>query len=154
MVGEVQIVASGEKWVGYGVRSFSSVVEELVNGAREELVMTVYIITDMNVVRNIERALKRGVSVEIFIHPDTAWQNRAVDEIVRLEGEYTYLRIFNVGDRFLHAKVIVADDRRVLAGSANPTFGGLVKNYELGFLVNDREISHSVSAILQRLKEI
>jgi len=41
----------------------------------------------------------------------------------------------------LHAKVLVADGYEVLVGSANPTFGGMVKNYEIGLLVDDVAIA-------------
>ena len=152
MVNKVLAVATGEKWVGYGVRSFSSMIEEIMNCAEKELVMTAYVISDMNIVKNIKNALEKGISVEIFIYlPDPAHRTGATDEILRLKDEYSYLTIHMISDKILHAKVLVADGRKVLAGSANPTFGGMVKNYELGLLVEDGRIAQKILTMLRRL---
>ena len=150
---EITIVSTGEKWVGYGFRSFSSVIEEMMSVAEKEIVMTAYVISDMKVVDSVKNALERGISVEIFIYlPDSSQRTSAVNEIFKLSKEYRYLRIHTISDEVLHAKVLIVDGDRVLAGSANPTFGGMVKNYELGFLVKDGRIAQKVLTLLRRLK--
>jgi len=150
---ELVIVTTGEKWVGYGFRSFSSAIEEMMSGAEREIVMTVYAISDTRVVEDVRKALERGVSVEIFVYlPDPSQRSGAIDEIFKLSREYRYLRIHTISDEVLHAKVLIVDGDRVLAGSANPTFGGMVKNYELGFLVKDGRIAQKVLTLLRRLK--
>ena len=150
---EITIVSTGEKWVGYGFRSFSSVIEEMMSIAEKEIVMTAYVISDMKVVDSVKNALERGISVEIFIYlPDSSQRTSAVNEIFKLSKEYRYLRIHTISDEVLHAKVLIVDGDRVLAGSANPTFGGMVKNYELGFLVKDGRIAQKVLTLLRRLK--
>jgi len=152
-MGDICIVATGERWVGYGIRSFSSVTKELMDSAKKELLMTVYVLTDTNTVSNIRGALERGVSVEIFIYsPDSFQKNQAVDEILRLEEEYDYLRIHRIEDKILHAKVLITDNRKILTGSANLTFGGMVRNYELGFLVEDAKIAQKAIRLLRRLE--
>ncbi|MHC1567229.1 MAG: phospholipase D family protein [Candidatus Syntropharchaeia archaeon] len=150
---EITIVSTGEKWVGYGFRSFSSVIEEMMSVAEKEIVMTAYVISDMKVVDSVKNALERGISVEIFIYlPDSSQRTSAVNEIFKLSKEYRYLRIHTISDEVLHAKVLIVDGDRVLVGSANPTFGGMVKNYELGFLVKDGRIAQKVLTLLRRLK--
>jgi len=150
----IRIVASGEEWVGYGIRSFSSVIEEVISNARKKLVMTIYVLTDMNIVKGLQKALERGISVEIFIYfPSHYPENEAVDEFIKMESRYDYLKIHRIKNEVLHAKVLVADGETALVGSANPTFGGMVRNYELGFLVEDQKISHKILTILWRLKE-
>lgn len=148
----IQIVASGEKWVGYGTRSFSSVVEEAVSQTRNSLVMTIYVITDMNIVRSIESALEKGVSVEIYMYSHSSFQSsRAVNRINNLEKEFSYMKVHRFENEVLHAKVLVSDRKRVITGSANPTFGGMVKNYEIGFLIEDESIAHETLKLLRRL---
>ena len=150
---EITIVSTGEKWVGYGFRSFSSVIEEMMSVAEKEIVMTAYVISDMKVVDSVKNALERGISVEIFIYlPDSSQRTSAVNEIFKLSKEYRYLKIHTISDEVLHAKVLIVDGDRVLAGSANPTFGGMVKNYEPGFLVKDGRIAQKVLTLLRRLK--
>lgn len=152
MVDDVRIIATGEKWIGYGIRSFSSIIDEMMKSAKKELVLTVYVITDKNVVNNIEKALERGVSVEIFIYiPDQSEENDSIKKLHKLEHGYKYLKINNINNEVLHAKILVIDGYKILVGSANPTFGGLIKNYELGFLVEDGRVAHKILTMLRRL---
>lgn len=44
----VRIVATGEKWIGKGVRSTSSVIEELIDSTENSLLITIYILSDRN----------------------------------------------------------------------------------------------------------
>lgn len=155
LVEDIHILASGEKWVGYGVRSFSSTIREVVDDSRNNLLMTIYTISDMKIVESIERALERGVSIEIFIYfPDQSFNNRAINEIVKMEDCYNYLKIYRIRNEVLHAKLLVADGQKIIAGSANPTFSGMVKNYELGFLIEDDQTAHKILTILRRLANV
>jgi hypothetical protein len=51
----------------------------------------------------------------------------------------------------LHAKIYIFDDKKAIITSGNLTFGGLVKNFEYGILVDDRkmiaQISHDFKAL-------
>jgi len=146
-------VATGEKWIGYGVRSFQSIIHELISEASNELVMTVYVLTSMDIVDDIRNALERGVRVEIYLYSgEMQKENDAVRSILQLENEYNYLRLYGIKEDMLHAKVLVADGAKVLSGSANFTFSGMTKNYELGFLVNDPTIAMKILTLVKRLK--
>ena len=146
-------VATGEKWIGYGVRSFQSIIHELISKASNELVMTVYVLTSMDIVDDLRNALERGVRVEIYLYSgEIQTENDAVRSILQLENEYNYLRLYRIKEDILHAKVFVADGGKVLSGSANFTFSGMTKNYELGFLVNDSTIAMKILTLVKRLK--
>jgi phosphatidylserine/phosphatidylglycerophosphate/cardiolipin synthase-like enzyme len=51
----------------------------------------------------------------------------------------------------LHAKIYIFDDKKAIITSGNLTFGGLIKNFEYGILVDDRhlvaQISHDFNAL-------
>jgi phosphatidylserine/phosphatidylglycerophosphate/cardiolipin synthase-like enzyme len=148
-------VATGEKWIGSGVRSSYSVVMELIGGAREQLVLTAYVLTNMDVVNNIIQVLDRGVRVTIYLY-DNSEENtidEAVRQIIEVQKEYSYLKVKIVRTKVLHAKVIVADSRKVLVGSANFTHYGLKRNYELGFLVEDAEIAGRILSLIGKVGE-
>ncbi|NOR47441.1 MAG: endonuclease, partial [Methanosarcinaceae archaeon] len=70
MLVDIIPVASGEKWIGYGVRSFQSIIHELISKASNELVMTVYVITSMDIIDDLRNALERGVGVEIYLYSE------------------------------------------------------------------------------------
>ena len=146
-------VATGEKWIGYGVRSFQSVIHELISKASNELVMTVYVLTSMDIVDDLRNALERGVGIEIYLYSEEMQkENDAVKSILQLENEYDYLKLYRIKEDMLHAKVLVADGGKVLSGSANFTFSGMIKNYELGFLVIDSTIAMQILTLIKRLK--
>ncbi len=58
-----------------------------------------------------------------------------------------------MSDEVVHAKVIVVDERKVLIGSANPTFSGFFTNYELGLVIESVEIAQKITLLLRRLGE-
>lgn len=149
---DTKLIATGEKWVGYGVRSFSSVTAELMEKTKKELVMTIYMLSDMDIVHNLLNALERGISVTIFIYaPQNPQEREAIRKLNEMNERYEYLRIHRVDEEMLHAKVLVSDRANVLMGSANATFGGMVRNYELGMFLADRKIAHRILELLWRL---
>lgn len=149
---EVIPVATGEKWIGCGVRSFQSIIHELISEASNELVMTVYVLTNMNIVNDLRKALERGIGVEIYLYSGEIYEeNDALKAILEFESEYNYLKIHRIKEDVLHAKVLVVDGAKVLSGSANFTINGMINNYELGFLVNDSEIAMKILTLVKRL---
>jgi cardiolipin synthase len=153
MLVDIIPVATGEKWIGYGVRSFQSIIHELISKASNELVMTVYVITSMDIVVDLRNALERGVGVEIYLYnEETQEENDAVLSILKLKDEFNYLKLYRIKKEMLHAKVLVGDRHKVLSGSANFTFSEMFKNYELGFLINDFTIAMQILTLIKRLK--
>lgn len=149
---DIQLVASGERWIGYGIYPFASAIRQLMDRASDDLVMTVYIISDNEIAKSLKGALDRGVSVEIFIYDNPSLQTPMFDRILALGEEYDHVRIHALKNEVLHAKVLVTDALNVLLGSANPTFSGMVTNYELGVLVESGHIAQKILALLWRLK--
>jgi len=146
-------VATGDAWIGYGVRSSGSVVSELIVNANIELVMTAYLLTNHEIVKEIKEALDRGVSVVIYLYDDgkKITETEAVCSIFKLKQEFPYLKINIVKDRVLHAKILVADGKKVLVGSANLTHSAMTSNYELGFLIEDAGVSGQVLELIQKM---
>ena len=64
-------------------------------------------------------------------------------------------RSVDMRDRgILHAKTVVADEKRVFVTSANLTFAAWDHNVELGLLVRDRALAKGVVSHFQRLIEL
>ncbi|MHA1249844.1 MAG: phospholipase D family protein [Candidatus Helarchaeota archaeon] len=148
----IKIIATGEEWIGYGIRSFSEIIKELIKKAENKIYMTIYIITDLNIINHIKYALNKGISIDIFIysHPFNV-SAPIIKELTKLRKEYNYLQIHKIENRVLHAKVMIIDGKKVLLGSANITYGGLVKNYELGILINNENIASKIITLLRKL---
>lgn|GEM_PF-656452 len=150
-VERIQLVATGHKWIGYGVGSFFSVTQNLLDSAVNELALTVYIITDEEIVESVRNALDRGVSAHIFINDRPGQKTKETPKVISLGEEYSQLRIHLIKENVLHAKVLVADAQKVLLGSANPTFQGMVTNYEMGVLIESGKIAQKVLSLLHKL---
>ena len=148
----LKIIATGEEWIGNGIRSFLGIIKDSIMSSNEYILMTIYIITNKKIIKYIKSALNRGVLVELFIYSQDL-NNRFLEskELKELNKEYKYFNINVIRNKILHAKVMVIDYKKVILGSANLTFGGMVKNYELGFFIEDEIIAKKIITILKRL---
>ncbi len=147
-------VATGDAWIGYGVRSFRSVISELITNSLSKLIMTAYVLTNIEIVEEIRGALNRGVVVEIYLYDDgkEITQTEAVHQIINLKQEFPYLDIIFIKNKVLHAKIIIADSRVVLVGSANLTLPAMVSNYEMGFLIDDPVIAGKLTDLVYKMR--
>ena len=158
MNSEIIPVATGDNWIGYGVRSSSSVIRDLILDAKKEVVLTAYLLTNHEIVSQIKQVLDRGVSVIVYIYIDrnaNSFQTtKAVTQLYALKEEYPYLKIIEVRNGMLHAKVIISDGHSIYCGSANLSYTALESNYELGFLVRDGNIAGKICDLLQKLEGV
>ncbi len=147
-------VATGDAWIGYGTRSFRSVISELITNSRSRLIMTAYVLTNTEIVKEIRGALSRGVVVEIYLYDDgkEITKTEAVHQIINMKQEFPYLDIIFIKNKVLHAKVIIADSRMVLVGSANLTLPAMVSNYEVGILIEDTSIAGKFSDLVCKMR--
>jgi len=146
------IVATGKQWIGYGVRTTESAVKEIIDSAEHRVLMSIYIITESEILERIERALERGVNVTILLHQLSG--NNSIDSTLqKLDSEYQNFQPVSISDEMLHAKVLMSDTEVALVGSANITRGGLKNNYELGVVIEDAEKVHKLEKIILRLIE-
>ncbi len=134
------VMVTGINWMGGGIGSIESGLEQLFQNARDELLLTVYSIstrTDL-LFDLLDTSLSRGVHTKVIINSFEK-QPRGVKELLRdMATRYPHFLLydFSGGDESdLHAKVIIADRRVALIGSSNLSWRGMVTNYELAVLV-------------------
>ena len=150
----VYLVATGGNLVGKGVRSVHSVIEEMLLEAEEEIIIAAYTISGnlKDLFRLLESAAARGVRILLIInHIDS--QPREVREILeQLSSEFPHVRIHDFSDEKcdLHMKVVAIDRKKVLIGSANLTWKGMVENLELGVVIEGM-LAEEVSRLLENL---
>ncbi|MEM0143196.1 MAG: phospholipase D family protein [Candidatus Parvarchaeum sp.] len=139
--------------MGYGISTYSSIISQLIREAEKNIIMTVYLLNDRKVLADVNAAVKRGVLIEVFIYlPDDTMQNRHLYiELETLAKKYQNLKIHAVRNKILHAKILVSDYSKTVVGSANFTFSGTIKNYELGILIEDKNIAQTVASLIKRV---
>jgi len=137
MTVDIQVAVTGKSWMGKGVGSIWTMIEDSMSKATDEILIAAYSISEnsMELVDLIEEALVKGIRVLLVIN--------------RLNGQPDIIRerLFKLNNRFkefilkdfspentsedLHAKLIIIDHSVALVGSANLTWKGMVLNHEL-----------------------
>lgn len=124
-----------------GDRRHASVLADMIGGASRAVTVVGYSITGGadGVIQLLERATARGVVVTLVIHDDGARAN--MDALRRAWTGSRLPRLFtrNAGKEGgyykIHAKMVVADSSDMLVTSANLTWHGMNRNFEIGLRI-------------------
>lgn len=146
-------MVGGYLWIGEGVRSVGSLILEMIDSTEKELTLTAFILSSYEIIEHLHHALARGVNVRVIMNSPDNQMPDIIQKLSYLEKEYPYMRIIGVTDVTMHAKVMVVDRKIALVSSANFTMSGMMKNYEMGLLVNDSEIAQQIENILLKIWE-
>lgn len=151
----VDVLASGPAWLGGGVIAIETAVRDLFRGAEREIWITAYSATSRveGLIDDVAAALARGVHVHIILNKAPEQDTTFVTNVQALAIQYEHLKLMGFAgtDRSdLHAKVMVADDRIAIVGSANLSARGFIHNYELAVRVVG-PAARSVASAVRRL---
>lgn len=146
----IRIVVSGLGWMGGGVGSIESAIEDLLSSAQREILLTAYAIGQADRIFDLlEAALARGIRVVMIVNR-LSEQHRSVQQrLERLSNKYAHFHLypFQPDEGDLHAKVLVVDRRMALIGSSNLSYSGMVINHELAVLIEGMHASSIAGAI-------
>ncbi len=136
------LLVTGRHFGRSGLRGIMPVMQELAAGAKREIQVLAYVMTESArpLLGMIEQALERGVHVTIVLNVIPG-QPPALHSDLRRLASFGHARIRYFADSEgsqLHAKALIADREFAVLGSANYTWGGLVSNHELGVLLKGR----------------
>jgi putative cardiolipin synthase len=148
------VVISGPASGSAAVRLTSSVMSELIHDCRASLLVVSFAAFGVaEVVHELSRAAQRGVRIDLILE-STAGQGGTLRGAVGAAAAFADIErdarfwIWPGSNRpavgasraALHAKLIAADERIALVGSANLTDKALAVNLELGVIIRDPEI--------------
>ncbi|MCJ8007885.1 cardiolipin synthase [Lederbergia wuyishanensis] len=141
---------------------------KLIDGAKTSIIIgTPYFIPTEAIIKSIEAALNRGVSLTVLV-PDTA------DHAIVKEASFRYLRrvlaaggqVYQFGKGFFHAKVTIVDGEICDIGTANFDQRSILLNHEINCYIYDKtfiadvekalaeDISHSHPMSLEKLNNV
>lgn len=138
---KVSIVVTGLAWMGGGIRSVESAIEDMLTNASDEIQVAAYMITRgaREFLRLVQNCLYRGVRVTMIVNrlETQPEEIRAVIKDMTRQFHHFILLDFNPKDEqeYLHAKIMVADRSTALVGSPNLSWRGLVLNHELAVVI-------------------
>ena len=156
----IEIVATGPEFTGRGIRGFESVMEEIISSAKSEILVVSYIITSsaLHVLGLMDKALHKGVKITMVINNihdlDPDLRKRLFSMERKFPGTFNLINFRDLADRNIHAKVIIADRKKAVIGSANLSWGGIRANYEIGVLIEGETVWQIVKVIDNLLKEL
>lgn len=152
MTGEVRVLGTGLGWLGGGIESIQTNIEELIRNAQDEILVAAYSIGSgaTEFVGFLEKAAGRDVDVRVIVnrfhdHPKSVRDN--LIEVARIRPKFKLYYFAPVDGSDLHAKLIIADRRRAIIGSANLSRRGFVANHELAVLLEHREVAVLAKAL-------
>jgi len=135
-------------------RAYESAVIDLLDGAKESIVISMYVISLPNKKNNPVRLLledlieARGRDVSVTLYLNTRFRN--VDKTkLRLVENPALKRLEDAGcvvhlmppNRMLHDKLVIVDSRYVVEGSTNWTVSALKNNFESATLIDSPELA-------------
>lgn len=131
-------------------RAYEPAVIQLLDNAKESIVMSMYLIkADENgpvylLVKDLEEALDRGVSVEIYLNthpmPDMPPVDITAQPFKTIIDKGAKVYKFTPNAR-LHDKLIIVDNRYVVDGSVNWSVSAIKSNYESAVLIDSPELA-------------
>lgn len=138
----VSLIVTGLEWLGGGTQAIEGRLIELIETARRELTLVIYSMTagPARVWDALERAVDGGVRCTLVVDRLSAQDQQMYERFRRLRNRHpATFEVFDfIGEDdndHLHAKIVVADRRRALVGSANLTARGLLLAHELAVLL-------------------
>lgn len=150
-------MVTGLGWMGSGIGSVDTALEELISSARNELLVLAYSITDgaSDLLQLIRSRLADGVRVTIVVDNLADQFHHTMAQLRRMKDDYpSHCHVYGFSgsdDAHLHAKVIIADRERAMVGSANLSWHGLVTNHELCVMIDGqavRELAQATDKLL------
>lgn len=149
---DFEIVVSGLTWMGGGVGSIESAIEEILSKTKREILMTAYSIGKAErVFHLLHMALARGVVVHIVINRFEKQHGSVRRRLENLQKTFPHLYLYSFqpdnerGD--LHAKILISDRTVAIIGSSNLSYSGMVVNHELAVLITGEKVEDVVRCV-------
>lgn len=148
------VVVSGPTSDSASVRLTSSVISELIHDCRASLLVVSFAAFGVaDVVRELEHAAQRGVQIDLVLESTNA-EGGTLHGTFGASAAFATLRqhatfwtwpadtrpVVGQSRAAMHAKLVAADERVALLGSANLTDRALACNLELGVIVRDPNV--------------
>lgn len=116
-----------------GVLIMRQALLDTIDRAERELIIVGYMIDDQKIV---ERICSKPAGVTVTVHVDEKqtmdWPS-AKSAVAKMRKSGAIVKLHDPGKReSLHAKVIIADSKEAVVGSANLTSRGADRNFEVG----------------------
>jgi phosphatidylserine/phosphatidylglycerophosphate/cardiolipin synthase-like enzyme len=150
---DCEILGTGPVIVGRGIRAFDAVLRELIERAKFEILLAIYMITPsaLDILDLLEIKLRNDIVVKLVVNRFKQLDERVKYRMLDIASTYDefYLMDFNPpkNEGEMHAKVMVFDREIAIVGSTNLSLRGLVSGHEIAVHVSGIPARHIGDAI-------
>lgn len=110
----------------------------IVTAAERIVIVTPYLVPTETLLIALGAASRRGVAIDLIVPKESDhWLTSAVGKAWYPDIHATGAKVYEYSKTFVHAKLVIVDDRIVLLGSANMDERSFRLNFELGLLIYD-----------------
>jgi len=117
---------------------YNNLISNEIKNAKKEIFISIFYLTDKNLIQELINAKKRGVNVLILI--DSLGAMNFKERIKLLRNENIPVKVENWGGKN-HEKTIMIDSKILIFGSCNFSKSGFYKNDENIVVINNNEIA-------------
>lgn len=131
-----------------------AIIYMIARAERSICIQTPYFLPTENLNNALITAALAGVQVELMLplKTDSRMTSYAADSYLEQLLE-SGVRVFRYSQGFLHAKLLLIDDRLSSIGSANMDFRSLEHNFEISGIIYDAGISQRLRSIFEHDKQ-
>ncbi len=115
-----------------------------IHSAKREILVSVYVITNDEIVQALKQARERGVRVIVLVDGDLGANAKAVKE---LRSAGCTVKCIGKAFKHFHAKYMVIDNEVVIVGSHNLTYSAMAFNREVSLFVDNHLLASQLRAL-------
>jgi phosphatidylserine/phosphatidylglycerophosphate/cardiolipin synthase-like enzyme len=147
-----KILTAGPDWRGQW--PYFTEICHLIEGATRSLHLSLYVLTEDKIFLTIKNAINRGISTELYLY-DTDMNNQNIlAELSYIAKKFSHFKFFMIeSSKTLHTKLLIADCKKIILGSANLTQNGMFNNFEVGIYFEDANAAQGLIELLFEVRK-
>lgn len=153
---KTEIVLTAPKSFKLKAKNTSTVLYEMIRGAKKSITITGYSISShvSDLLDEIVRKSKQGVYINLYLN-DFEQKAEQLEKVILHNNRFIRIYDYNQAkdDKMaaLHAKIIVVDSSELLISSSNLSYHGLEGNIEMGMKLCSKQKAKELEQILKQL---
>jgi len=139
-------------------QALNSVLKEL-KLAKKEIKISIYNFTHKKIAKTLKNIAKKGIKVKIIFDYESS-KKRKTKSMLYYLAKYKNIECYQIRGKYvkkkdyfakMHQKIVVIDNKVLIFGSANWSYSGFGKNYEVVFILKDPKIARKYSIFFDNL---
>lgn len=126
----------------------------LINEAHKTLTIEAEEMQDSQIEQDLANAAQRGVQVQAILPAPSNTSSNSAGTDSNSQGISTIkqagVQVKEDSQLYMHAKIIIIDDQQAFVGSENISAASLDHNRELGVIVSDQNVLHTLHQTFQQ----